>query len=75
MMPVCINDSPIFVVSNLNGNLDIGTAVEYRIMSLASLDMSILDKLHFKMDNLLRRFIHESNPDDAGTDDGVTTSF
>ncbi|GKA61534.1 hypothetical protein Tco_0760941 [Tanacetum coccineum] len=27
-------------------NPDIGTAVEYRKMSLASLDVSVLDKLH-----------------------------
>ncbi|GJT33349.1 hypothetical protein Tco_0923768 [Tanacetum coccineum] len=49
------------------------TAVEYRKASLASLNVSALDKPHFKLENPLRRFIHESNPDDA--DDGVTTSF
>ncbi|GJY04954.1 hypothetical protein Tco_0370894 [Tanacetum coccineum] len=47
-------------------NPDLGTAVEYRRTSLASLKVSILDKPHFKLENLLRRFIHESNPDDAG---------
>ncbi|GKA71116.1 reverse transcriptase domain-containing protein [Tanacetum coccineum] len=48
------------------GNPDSGTAVEYRRTSLASLDVSVLDKPHFKLENLLRRFIHESNPNDAG---------
>ncbi|GJX52472.1 hypothetical protein Tco_0280841 [Tanacetum coccineum] len=57
------------------GNSDIGTAVEYQKALLASLDESTLDKPHFKLENLLRRFIHESNPDDAGLDDVVTTSF
>nr|GEY29511.1 hypothetical protein [Tanacetum cinerariifolium] len=32
----------------------------------ASLNVSALDKPHFKLENPLRRFIHESNPDDAG---------
>ncbi|GJX00297.1 hypothetical protein Tco_0184210 [Tanacetum coccineum] len=73
---MCNNDSPIFVsYPNLKGNLDIGTAVEYQKMSLTSLDVSIIDKPHLKLENLLRRFIHESNPHDAGIDDGVTTSF
>ncbi|GKD53223.1 hypothetical protein Tco_1286610 [Tanacetum coccineum] len=55
--------------------VDIGTAVEYQKASLASLDVSALDKPHLKLENLLRRFIHESNPDDASVDDDVTTSF
>ncbi|GJV35659.1 hypothetical protein Tco_1408136, partial [Tanacetum coccineum] len=33
------------------------------------LDVSALDKLHFELENLSRRFIHESNPNDAGTED------
>ncbi|GJU26477.1 hypothetical protein Tco_1165098 [Tanacetum coccineum] len=62
---VFINDSPIFACyPNLHGNLDIGTIVEYRRTSFASLDVSVLDKLHFKLENMLRRFIHESNHDD-----------
>ncbi|GJW71876.1 reverse transcriptase domain, reverse transcriptase zinc-binding domain protein [Tanacetum coccineum] len=68
MIFVCNNDSPIFVrYPNLKGNPDIGTAVEYQKTLLASFDVSVLDKLHLKLENLLRRFIHESNPDDAGT--------
>ncbi|GKC98240.1 hypothetical protein Tco_1168515 [Tanacetum coccineum] len=51
----------------------VGMDVEYRKASLASLDVSALDKPHFKLKNMLRRFIHESNPDD--TDNGVTTSY
>ncbi|GKC27522.1 hypothetical protein Tco_1034816 [Tanacetum coccineum] len=47
------------------GNPDSGTVVEYRRTSLASLDVSVLDKPHFKLENMSRRFIHESNPDDA----------
>ncbi|GJT88782.1 hypothetical protein Tco_1070499 [Tanacetum coccineum] len=47
------------------GNSDIGTAVEYQKASLASIDVSTLDKPHFQLENLSRRFIHESNPDDA----------
>nr|GEW84390.1 hypothetical protein [Tanacetum cinerariifolium] len=43
--------------------------------SLTSLDVSVLDKPHLNLENLLRTFIYESNPDEAGTDDGVTTSF
>ncbi|GKB53143.1 hypothetical protein Tco_0903896 [Tanacetum coccineum] len=63
---LCINDSPIFVCyPYLHGNPNIGTAVEYQKASLASIDMSTLDKPHFQLENLLRRFIHESNPDDA----------
>ncbi|GJU55672.1 hypothetical protein Tco_1229386 [Tanacetum coccineum] len=69
-----INNSPIFVCYP-NLNLDIGTAVKYRKASLASLDMSTLDKPHFQLKNLLSRFIYGSNPDDAGLDDEVTTSF
>ncbi|GKC01062.1 hypothetical protein Tco_0987198, partial [Tanacetum coccineum] len=69
------NNSPIFVCyPNLQRNLGIRTVVEYQKALLASLDMSALDKLHFQLENLLRRFIHESNPDDVGSDDGVTTS-
>ncbi|GJY86759.1 putative reverse transcriptase domain-containing protein [Tanacetum coccineum] len=34
--------------------------------SLVSLDVSVLDKPHFKLENLSRTFIHETNPDDAG---------
>ncbi|GJZ83474.1 hypothetical protein Tco_0648647 [Tanacetum coccineum] len=55
-----------------NRNPNIGTTVEYQKVPLASLNVSTLDKPHFKLENLLRRFIHESNPD---IDDGVTTSF
>ncbi|GKB94943.1 hypothetical protein Tco_0981080 [Tanacetum coccineum] len=40
---------------------------------LASLDVSALDKPHFQLENLLRRFIRKSSPDDACTDDGITT--
>ncbi|GKE57661.1 hypothetical protein Tco_1496846, partial [Tanacetum coccineum] len=54
-------------------NPDIRMIVEYRKASLASLDVSALDKPHFKLENLLRRFIHKSNPKHA--DDRVTTSF
>ncbi|GJY38910.1 zinc knuckle CX2CX4HX4C containing protein [Tanacetum coccineum] len=61
--------------SNLQGNPDIGTTVEYRKALLASLDMSPLDKPHFQLENMLRRLFHESNLDDTGLDDGVTTSF
>ncbi|GJV35330.1 hypothetical protein Tco_1407807 [Tanacetum coccineum] len=65
---VCINDSPIFVCyPYLYKNPDIGTAVEYRKALLASLDVSTLDKPHLQLENLSRRFIHESNPDDEGT--------
>ncbi|GJU93706.1 hypothetical protein Tco_1318462 [Tanacetum coccineum] len=63
---VCINDSPIFVhYPYLYGNLDIGTTMEYQKASLASHDMSALDKPLFQLENMLRRFIHESSPDDA----------
>ncbi|GJZ29703.1 hypothetical protein Tco_0574350 [Tanacetum coccineum] len=51
---------------NSNKNPDSGTAVEYQKKSLASLDISVLDKPHFKLENMLRRFIHESNLDDPG---------
>ncbi|GJX51738.1 retrovirus-related pol polyprotein from transposon TNT 1-94 [Tanacetum coccineum] len=72
---VNINNLPIFVrYPNLQGNPDIGTTVEYRKASLSSLDVSAQDKPHFQMENMLRRFIHESNHDYAGLDDGVTTS-
>ncbi|GJU68671.1 uncharacterized mitochondrial protein-like protein [Tanacetum coccineum] len=72
---VDFNDLPIFVCyPNLQGNPDIGTTVEYQKTPLASLDLSALDKPHFQLKNLLRRFIHESNADDACTNDGVTTS-
>ncbi|GJZ79223.1 putative ribonuclease H-like domain-containing protein [Tanacetum coccineum] len=54
-------------------NPDIRTIVEYQKASLASLDVSALDKPHFKLENLLRRFIHKSNPKHA--DDRITTSF
>ncbi|GJW02475.1 hypothetical protein Tco_1561331 [Tanacetum coccineum] len=47
-------------------NPDSGTTVEYQRTLLASLDVSVLDKPHFRLENLSRRFIHESNPDDAG---------
>ncbi|GJU57400.1 hypothetical protein Tco_1235166 [Tanacetum coccineum] len=39
---------------------------EYRKASLASLDVSVLDRLHYELKNVLRRFIYESNPNDAG---------
>ncbi|GJX74251.1 hypothetical protein Tco_0312846, partial [Tanacetum coccineum] len=39
---------------------------EYQKSSLASLEVSVLDRPHFKLENLLRRFIRESSPDDAG---------
>ncbi|GJT66138.1 hypothetical protein Tco_1017618 [Tanacetum coccineum] len=57
------------------GNPNIRTAVEYQKALLASLDVSALDKPHFQLENLLRRFIHESNPDDTCLDDGGTTLF
>ncbi|GKB32656.1 hypothetical protein Tco_0872057 [Tanacetum coccineum] len=67
-LQVDINNSPIFVrYPNLQGKPDIGTAVEYRKASLASLDVSALDKPHYQLENMLRIFIHESNPDDACT--------
>ncbi|GJS82430.1 hypothetical protein Tco_0748971 [Tanacetum coccineum] len=67
---VCNNDSPIFVrYPYLYGNPDIGTAVGYRKVLLASPDVSVLDKLHYQLENLSRRFIHESNPNDASRDD------
>ncbi|GKE23355.1 hypothetical protein Tco_1434867 [Tanacetum coccineum] len=67
-LQVDINNSPIFVCyPNLQGTPDIGTVVEYRKASLASLDVSALDKPHFQLENLLGRFTHESNPDDART--------
>ncbi|GKD84549.1 hypothetical protein Tco_1355703 [Tanacetum coccineum] len=53
------------VIVMTSWNSDIGTVVEYRKALLASLDISALDKLHFKLENLLRRFIHESNFDDV----------
>ncbi|GJW64210.1 hypothetical protein Tco_0116094 [Tanacetum coccineum] len=63
---VNINNSPIFIrYPNLQGNPDIGTNVEYRKALLAPLDVLALDKLHFQIENMSRRFIHESNPDDA----------
>ncbi|GJY75099.1 hypothetical protein Tco_0479530 [Tanacetum coccineum] len=63
---VCNNDSPIFVCSPyLYRNPDIGTAAEYQKALLTSLDMLALDKPHLQLENLLRRFIHESNPDDV----------
>ncbi|GKA87218.1 hypothetical protein Tco_0808929 [Tanacetum coccineum] len=69
-LQVCNNDSPISVrYPNLQGDPDIGTAVEYQKALLASLDVSALDKLHFQLKKLPRRFIHESNPDDAGLDE------
>ncbi|GJV51087.1 hypothetical protein Tco_1446828 [Tanacetum coccineum] len=74
-LQVDINNSPLFVCyPNLQGNSDIGTAVEYQKALLASLDVSTLDKTYFQLENLLRRFIHESNPNDACTYNGVTTS-
>nr|GEV04196.1 retrovirus-related Pol polyprotein from transposon TNT 1-94 [Tanacetum cinerariifolium] len=67
-LQVDINNSPIFVrYLNLQGNPDIGTTVEYQKASLASLDVSALDKPHYQLENQLRRFIYESNPDDACT--------
>ncbi|GJU66216.1 hypothetical protein Tco_1252475 [Tanacetum coccineum] len=48
------------------GNPDIGTAVEYQKALLVSLDVLALDKLHFQLENLSRRFKNESNPDDTG---------
>ncbi|GJW10264.1 retrovirus-related pol polyprotein from transposon TNT 1-94 [Tanacetum coccineum] len=52
--------------SSVNIKQHRGTTMEYQKASLASQDVSALDKPHFKLENLLRRFIHESNPDDAG---------
>ncbi|GJW12511.1 zinc finger, CCHC-type, retrotransposon gag domain protein [Tanacetum coccineum] len=43
----------------------LGMTLEYQKALLAYLDVSALDKPHFKLENLLRRFTHESNPDDA----------
>ncbi|GJZ87287.1 hypothetical protein Tco_0658897 [Tanacetum coccineum] len=63
---VCNNDLPLFVCYHyLYGNPDIGTDVGYRKASLAYLDVSALDKPHFQLENLSRRLIHESNPDDV----------
>nr|GEX69405.1 retrovirus-related Pol polyprotein from transposon TNT 1-94 [Tanacetum cinerariifolium] len=45
----------------------LGIAVEYQKDLLASPDVSALDKPHYQLENLSRRFIHESNPDDADT--------
>ncbi|GJX05802.1 hypothetical protein Tco_0193734 [Tanacetum coccineum] len=45
-------------------NPDIGIGVEYQKASLASADVSALDKPHFQ---LLRRFIHYANHEDACT--------
>ncbi|GJW49593.1 transcription factor E2FA-like protein isoform X1 [Tanacetum coccineum] len=54
-------------------NPDIGKAVEYQKNLLTSLDMSALDKPHLQLENLSRRFIYESSPDDAGTNEGLLT--
>nr|GEV64990.1 hypothetical protein [Tanacetum cinerariifolium] len=45
--------------------VDMGTVVEYQKALLASLDVSALDKPHLQLKYLSRRFIYESNPDDA----------
>ncbi|GJQ92985.1 hypothetical protein Tco_0004124 [Tanacetum coccineum] len=64
---VCNNDSPIFVRYHyLYGNPDIGTTVGFRKTLLACPDVLTLDKPYYYMENLPMRFIHESNPDDAG---------
>nr|GEV56659.1 hypothetical protein [Tanacetum cinerariifolium] len=60
----------ILPVSTSN-NTAVGTAVGYRKASLASLDVSALDKPNFKLENLVRRFIHETNPDDAALSDSL----
>ncbi|GJV68443.1 hypothetical protein Tco_1483952 [Tanacetum coccineum] len=65
ILPVSTLNNTTVVIQPHIGNPDLGTAVEYRRTLLASLKVSILDKPHFKLENLLRRFIHESNPDDA----------
>ncbi|GKB48584.1 hypothetical protein Tco_0899337, partial [Tanacetum coccineum] len=58
--------SPMFVrYPYLYGNPNIGTAVEYQKALLASLDVSTLDKPHLQLEYLSRRFIYESNSDDA----------
>nr|GEV42163.1 hypothetical protein [Tanacetum cinerariifolium] len=49
-----------------NGNRDLGKVMEYRKASLASLDLSALHKLHFKMENYEGDSFHKSNPDAAG---------
>ncbi|GJU36898.1 reverse transcriptase domain-containing protein [Tanacetum coccineum] len=56
------------LLSYLEWNLDLGMALEYGRTLLASLDVSVLDKPHFNLENLLRRFIHELNLDDADRD-------
>ncbi|GKC09037.1 retrovirus-related pol polyprotein from transposon TNT 1-94 [Tanacetum coccineum] len=47
-------------------NPNLGTVVEYQKASLASLYVSCLDKQHFKLEDQLRRFFHESNPNEVG---------
>ncbi|GKD07011.1 hypothetical protein Tco_1186696, partial [Tanacetum coccineum] len=61
---ICANFSSQIAVTNGNPSSvnnkqhrDIGTAVEYQKATLASLDVSALDKPHFKLENLSRRFI------------------
>ncbi|GJY49463.1 hypothetical protein Tco_0439419, partial [Tanacetum coccineum] len=63
---IVMNVSP----SSVNIKQHYGTTVEYQKASFASLDMSALDKLHFQPENLLRRFTHESNPDDVAMQGG-----
>nr|GEV45502.1 hypothetical protein [Tanacetum cinerariifolium] len=59
------NSSSINIKQHCDRNPDIGVILEYQKASLASLDVSTLEIPHFKLENLLRRFIQESNPDDA----------
>ncbi|GJW55358.1 retrovirus-related pol polyprotein from transposon TNT 1-94 [Tanacetum coccineum] len=44
-----------------------GTAVDDQKALLVCLDVSALDNPHSKLENMSRKFIHESNPDDACT--------
>ncbi|GJS08921.1 gag-pol polyprotein [Tanacetum coccineum] len=53
--------------STYGGIQFLGTAVGYQKAWLASLDVSALDKPHYQLENLSRRFIRESNPDDTCT--------
>nr|GEW34192.1 hypothetical protein [Tanacetum cinerariifolium] len=61
----CVNwKSNAIQANDLTRNTKI-VAVEYQKALLASLDVSALDKPHLQLKYLSRRFIYESNPDDA----------
>ncbi|GJY19496.1 zinc knuckle CX2CX4HX4C containing protein [Tanacetum coccineum] len=70
------NENPSSVnIKQHCGNPDSRTALEYQRNSLASLDVSVLDKPHFKLENLSRRLIHESDPNDAGVEEKIGSSM